>query len=245
LRESIKGRVYGNYSVFSPDGILMFRSNLKKVNWYLNRGLADKIDDNKIRLNFIPNGMGCHGKNYGLGEMLDLCVVCGTGESLTKHHVVPKCYRIHFRDEIKSHQFHDVLTLCTDCHYEYEEKAFKRKKELAEVYDSPINGDMIDNRKILKIKGLIGCLFSKDIPKNRILEIKTEIKNELGYKRLTDKLIKKYSNMEISGPCIKTHGEMVVEKISDIKLFIEDWRKHFIDNTTPKYLPKNWSITNE
>lgn len=242
LRESIKGKVYGNYSVYSPNDTLMFKSNLKKINWYLSRGLATIIDDTKIRLNFEPNGMGLHGRSYGLGEMIDQCVVCGSNANLTKHHVVPKCYRIHFEEEIKSHQFHDVLTVCVGCHYKYEEKAFSYKKELADIYDSPINGSVISNNRKLKIRGLIDCLSNDNIPKDRISEIRNEIKKELGITRLTNKELGKYSRPEPITLCVKTHGEMVVSKISDIMSFIIDWRHHFVKNANPQYLPKNWSI---
>jgi hypothetical protein len=78
LKESIKNRkIYGNYRVYSPDDILMFRTNLKKINWYLGRNLAQKIDEESIKLTFVPNGMGCYGVGYGLGKMQNICVVCG------------------------------------------------------------------------------------------------------------------------------------------------------------------------
>jgi hypothetical protein len=248
LKESIKNRkVYGNYSVYSPDGILMFRSNIKKINWYLNRNLAQKIDEFSIKLTFTPNGLGCHGVGYGLERMKNICVICGGHEFLTKHHVVPKCYRIHFPEKIKSHKFHDVLTVCLDCHYEYEELAFSYKKKIADDYNSPINGNVISNKKTQKIKGLFICLTDSQIPKNRLKEIKDEIKSELGIKKITNKLISKWMNHKSENPfvCIKTHGEMVVQKLENIKEFIEKWRIHFIENANPKFLPENWSINYE
>jgi len=245
LRESIKNRkIYGNYSVYSPDNILMFRSNIKKINWYLSRNLAEKIDDYSIRLTFNPNGLGCHGLDYGLEKMQNICVVCGTNQFLTKHHVVPRCYRIHFSEEIKSHRFHDVLTVCLDCHFTYEELAFEYKKKLSEIYNVPINGDLINNKKLQKIQGLFLCLDKEEIPDKRKEEIRKEIKEELGVKRISNQLKKKWISQNTPPPiiCTKTHGEMVIEKINSIDQFIKNWRIHFIENTNPKFLPKSWSI---
>lgn len=248
LRESIKNKkIYGNYSVFSPENILMFRSNLKKINWYLKRNLAEKIDDHSIKLKFKPNGLGCHNLGYGLDKMKNLCVVCGNDQFLTKHHVVPKCYRMHFPEEIKSHCFHDVLTVCWDCHYKYEKLAFLFKKEIANEYNSPIDGDLINNKTTQKIKGLFLCLSDKSIPKSRIRSIKSEIKKELGIKRITKKMNNHWINIKPDKPiiCIRTNGEMVVQKIKNIKEFIKRWRSHFVESTKPKFLPENWSIDYE
>lgn len=224
----------------------MFRANLKKIDWYLNRNLAERIDDHSIRLTFRPNGLGCNGLGYGLEKMQNICVVCGTHEFLTKHHVVPRCYRIHFSEEIKSHNFHDVLTLCLDCHFKYEELAFEYKKKLSKVYDAPINGDLINNKKAQKIQGLFICLDREEIPKKRRDVIREEIKKELGIKRISNKLKQKWlSESTIPMICTKTHGEMVIQKIDNIDNFIKDWRTHFIQNTNPKFLPKSWSIDYE
>ena len=43
----------------------------------------------------------------------------------------------------------------------------------------------------------------------------------------------------------RTHGEIVVSKLTNIDSFIKEWRFHFIQNTECKFLPKNWSIDNE
>ena len=37
---------------------------------------------------------------------------------------------------------------------------------------------------------------------------------------------------------------MGVSKIKDIKEFIVDWRRHFIETMDPKFLPEKWSINN-
>ena len=134
--EHSKYKIYGNCKVLSPDGLLMFRCQEKKINWYLKRDLAQivNLDPLTIKLNFEPNGLGNHNKVYGLGEMDNLCVVCGNNIEITRHHVVPICYRRFFPIEKKSHNFHDVLSVCADCHENYEYYAFKFKLDLSVKY---------------------------------------------------------------------------------------------------------------
>ena len=81
-------KIYGNCQVLSPEGILMFRCDQKKANWYLNRDLADPINNDPlvIKLKFEPKGLGNHAKPFGLTEMVNKCVNCGSEEFLTKHH---------------------------------------------------------------------------------------------------------------------------------------------------------------
>lgn len=238
-------KIYGNWQVQSPDGILMFRCDEKKAMWYVKRNLGDIINNNPkiVKLNFKPNGLGNHQRSYGLTEMLNICVVCGTNEFLTRHHVVPHCYRKYFPLEIKSHNFHDVLSVCVHCHDKYERKADDYKLKLSIIYQAPINGEPIDNREILKARRLANSLinFEKEMPKNRKIEIRNQIKDILGVKKLHKSRLQKLLNLEVKYSN-KTHGEIVVSKIQDIRSFMASWRKHFIENNDCKFLPKNWSI---
>lgn len=239
--------IYGNYQVLSPEGHLMFRCDEKKANWYLKRGLAER--DNKdpliVKLNFTPKGLGNHNKKYGLSEIENICVVCGSNEFLTRHHVVPICYRKFFPIDKKSHNFHDVLSLCADCHENYEKFAFLRKIELSKKYKAPINGEIINNKDVLRIKRISSCLVDNDnsIPRKRIKEIRKDIKSHFSWKRLTKKRINAIINSEVK-IYNRTHGEIVISKVNNIDEFVKEWRNHFIENNNCKYLPKNWSIDN-
>ena len=234
--------IYENCKVLSPDGILMFRCRLKKINWYLNRNLATLIEQEPltIQLTFNPNGLGNHGKDYGLEHMNNKCINCGISDHLTRHHIVPICYRKFFPLEIKSHNFHDVLPMCISCHNKYERKADKLKLELSKVYNVKING-LIENDKELNkhINLAIALLKIKNIPKNRITEIRKTIKDFFKIKRLTKSRLRKISEMKTK-PIIKTHGEVIVSKLTDINGFIKIWRDHFIQNNECVYLPENW-----
>lgn len=239
-------KIYGNCQVISPNGFLMFRCDQKKANWYLNRNLAEVIQESPltIKLNFTPRGLGNHNKPFGLSTMDNRCVNCGTEDFLTRHHVVPICYRKHFPLNMKSHNFHDVLSMCMDCHEKYERKADELKKELGDKYDAPINGVFTDNRNLLKaIKNCNTILRGTDgIPIERVNEIKSQIKDFLGKDFTQNDLIEISNKKQII--LEKTHGQIVIEKVGDIQSFIKIWRKHFISHNECKYLPENWDINN-
>ena len=213
-----KNKIYGNYSVVSPEGILMFKCNLKKVNWYLSRGLATIIQDDPtcIKLNFTPNGLGNHNRSYGLNKMENKCVNCGSTDKLTRHHIVPFCYRKFFPMEIKSHNFHDILPMCVNCHYNYERKADKLKELLAIQYNAPIHGLIVEDKSFYKFYKMAIILLRQDlnIPKYRILELRKSIKEKFGIKRLTIPRLKKISK-SITKRHVTTHGDIIIKKINN------------------------------
>jgi hypothetical protein len=79
------------------------------------------------------------------------------------------------------------------------------------------------------------------MPKDRITEIKNEIKRILGLKKLHKNRVNKLLQEGVRNSN-RTHGEIVVSKLENIDEFMFTWRKHFIDNNECKYLPKNWSV---
>lgn len=240
-------KIYGNYQVLSPDGYLMFRCDEKKANWYLSRNLATIIKQNPftIQLKFKPKGLGNHNKPFGLSEMKNQCVNCGTEDFLTRHHIVPFCYRKHFPISFKSHNFHDVLSMCLECHEKYERKADELKKKLSLQYNSPINGDTSELKKdhLKAIKSANTLLKSYDcIPKFRVEELKNEVRNYLLRDFNIEDLIT-LSNYK-QNLLKKTHGQIVIEKVDNLQEFIELWRNHFIENNQCLFLPKSWSVKN-
>lgn len=239
-------RVYGNYQVESPDGILMFRCDEKRINWYIKRNLANYIDENTIRLNFRPNGLGNHERNFGLSQMKNHCVVCNTENYLTRHHVIPTCYRKWFPLKLKSHNFHDVLLMCVDCHDTYERKADELKQQLSIDYYAPITGEYEYNSELIKLAKISATLLNKDlskIPKERVFMMKKTLREYFNYKHLTKSRLERISTMR-SKKINKSHGQIVVENLENIQQFIEIWRLHFIENTKAKYLPENWNVKN-
>ncbi len=222
----------------------MFRCNKKRADWYLSRNLASIIKKNPltIQLNFTPNGLGNYKKGYGLSEMHNVCVNCGSENDLTKHHVIPISYRKYFPIKIKSHNFHDVLPMCVRCHENYERKADIRKKELSIQYAAPLDGEIITKEDFTKYSKMAQALLRDiKIPTKRKLEIRNQIKSHFNIKKLTKKEIKRISELK-STVVKKTHGEIVISKIKNVQSFITMWRKHFIENNECLFLPQNWNI---
>ncbi len=247
-KEEKDRKIYGNCRVLSPEGILMFLCEEKRVNWYLERNLAKKISNDPITimLTFKPGGLGNNDKPFGLMEMCNKCVVCGSEEFLTRHHVVPICYRRFFPLKYKSKNHHDVLAVCYDCHEKYEVKAFELKKKLAKEYDAPLDGILNTSGADPKAIGYSRLLLSNNIekvPLPRIEEIKLFITEYLG-KNYTENDLNEIASLKTTS-CVKTHGEIVVSKLTNYQEFIETWRKHFIESNDCKFIPKNWKIDNK
>ncbi len=247
-------KIYGNCQVVSKDDILMFRCDKKRADWYLKtidnktgESIGELINENPytVRLRFEPKGLGNHNKEFGLTEMANKCVSCGTEEYLTRHHVVPYCYRKFLPESIKSHNFHDVLPLCVKCHSKYERSADKLKEQLAIDYKAPINGEMFENKDLIKYSKIANTLLFKDdiekLPKSRIRRMRNIIKDGLGINRLTKERLLELSKVKTT-VIKRTHGEIVMSNITDIQIFIEAWRDHFINNNDCSFLPEKWSV---
>lgn len=162
---ALKHNLYNNCKVYCPEGDLLFRTGPRKIQWYLSRNLGEPInfDENNnpidIKLNFVPKGKGNVGDYYHMSHKENQCVICGDFNNLSRHHVVPRCYRTYFPESLKEHNSHDVLPLCLKCHSDYEVSASNLKKKLAEIYDAPIHGENF--YKIQKMNRAIG--YAKNI----------------------------------------------------------------------------------
>ncbi len=247
-----KGRekeIYGNCRVLHPNGKLMFLCLPKRVNWYLDRGLAELVSEDPvtIKLNFEPNGDGHVDDEYHLGEKQNACVVCGCDnlEYLTKHHIVPREYRKWMPLEIKSRSSHDVVVMCSECHSQYERGfADKLKSELEKEVGLDINNTMHqDQMRTLAVYNYSKLMMDPDkilkIPEGRIEYFLKEIKRIFK----TDNPAEVY-NLPIH-KMIREELDSVAKKIiegKDLKEFIKMWRRHFIESMNPPYMPKGWSI---
>lgn len=145
---TLKKDLYENCKILAPDGQLLTYANRKKINWYLNKGLATLITEEPltIQLKFEPAGRGVpdlgdvevDNKLYTLKERVNRCVVCGQEQKLSRHHVVPMLYRQHLPESLKSHNTHDVLLLCFRCQEKASSEADRFKAEIAKRYGIPL-----------------------------------------------------------------------------------------------------------
>lgn len=236
---------YENYEVRHPDGFTMFFCNKKKIDWYLSRDLAEKIDDNTIRLKIVPKGVGNVNDPYFMQSFKNICVVCGSIEHLTRHHIVPKWYRKHFPEEVKSHRAYDVMPLCTFCHAKYEDCAHELKLKLAEKYDAPFHGiGMAYDSAMAHARGYANVIlkFKHQIPAERMQKIEEEVKNYLGREPTEEDLHRLMQLKPIDYSKHIQHAQLVMAKVTDLDEFVQMWRRHFVETMSPKFMPQHWVV---
>lgn len=125
-----------NWKVHHPNGRHMFTCGEKKAQWYLDRNLAVKIGDKKIKFTFDPKGNGFEdNEEFGRGVRETRCVVSGIEDGLQRHHIVPYCYRTYFPEEYKSKNHHDVVLINHEIHSEYEQYANAYKDVIARMFE--------------------------------------------------------------------------------------------------------------
>ena len=243
-----KQPLYGNCIVRSPAGHNIFRCADKKMRWYLERGLAKKIQDDppRIQLLFQPNGAGHLGDPFFLQARKNECVVCGTDEELTLHHILPHSYRRWFPRELDRYGTYDVVALCTEHHEYYEKVAWQLRQTLAKEYDAALNGT--GGRACPEINRAVNAAFAliryrAQMPDHRIAELEKEVASFFGGQKLSEAQLRDlvHKNRRVG----KTHGQMVVEQLSDYEelgAFTVRWRKHFVKIMEPKFLPKHWEV---
>lgn len=237
--------VYDNCSLYHPDGTMMCWCGRKRMNWYLRKGLAERIDDNSVKLIFEPGGKGHSDDEYYLEQRANQCVVCGTETDLTKHHVVPHQYRKHMDGERKNHTHYDVLCVCASCHAAYEEQAMKLNLQLSKSCEVPINQTVSeDDLRAKKITSYIQCLQKnwKKIPEERIEVMLDMIGSYFGYSVSLDDLedlVIEFDGVTSSSPPAKRILDKWKESHT-IQEFVVMWRQHFLDHTNPKFLSELW-----
>ena len=247
-----KDEIYGNCSVLHPDGSLMFRTDERRINWYLQRNLAKVVceDPKVIQLSFIPKGKGRFNEPFYVSEKNNCCVVCGCTEDLTRHHAVPHCYRRYFPETIKSRQSHDVLPVCVSCHEKYEIEANKLKREIAIQHGFKVKLNQIEphDLELRRAQAAANALmrYGDSIPAERQVFLHHRMAIYLG-REATPADIEELSKLPRTIRLFdnKTAARLVAEKLTtyeDYFEFVVMWRKHFVDTMNPKFLHEHWDV---
>ena len=237
---------YDNCTMYDPNGLFLCRCNENKAKWYLSRNLAKKIKEDplEIMLTFVPKGVGNRGDEFYLEKRENKCVVCGTEENLSKHHIVPQCYRRHFPSDNKDHSSHDVVLLCPKCHHSYERFADKLKNEFAENFKAPLHNKI--NKRIRRRRQVTGFAYNilrhNTIPLDKKEIMMQEIRGYLKKELVTQEDLIRLANLGKEPFFDYNHGRTVVKKLKDLENFVITWRQHFYDIMKPKFMPKNWDI---
>lgn len=242
-------KIYTNGTMLAPDGEILCRCGQDKIDWYLKRDLAtlEKKDPPTIRLNFEPSGRGHKNDNFYLHKKEDICVVCGTNKDLSKHHVVPYCFRKFFPEKLKRHSYHDVLLVCRDHHDEYEKEATELKEKIAKDFNITMRGSGIKiDEELRKVHdaGLALLQHDKDMNRKKKDNLKKILRKHFKKKQIYKKDIIEATKIvyNIKDDKYKEYGKYVVENIESIQDFIIMWRRHFVKYTKPQFMPDYWDV---
>lgn len=233
----------------------MCKCDRKRANWYLSRNIAELVSEDPLifKLKFKPNGPGNANDAYSLARKENKCVVCGTHENLTKHHIVPHMYRKFLPLEIKSRSSHDIVVICVPCHSKYETEAMTLKNLIHEQ----LTGKKIGLEKMsveaanrLHVAKLSRTLMSRWelIPSDRREKIMLEVQSTVGVALTREDLSKIVAEFDFKHPRAfdeELPGKIAVESLktdNDVRAFVEKWRRHFVMTAHPKYMPANWDV---
>ena len=245
---NLSNNIYTNGIMLAPNGDIMCRCGKDRIKWYLKKGLAqlESYDPPTIRLNFEPEAYGKINDPYYLQEIKNQCVICGAVQDLSKHHVIPYCFRKFFPKEVKENSSHDILLLCRDHHNKYEKEADQLKKELARKYKCDFSGTLKIDLNLKKTKDAAIALLKKNnkMPASTIRKFKQRIKKHYKRQKFSAKDLESAAKIKyrVKNEDHLAYGEHVIRSIGSLNDFMIMWRKHFVELMSPKFLPEYWDI---
>jgi hypothetical protein len=240
-RPATTRRIYDNCLITAPDGMSLGRCTESRVRWYLRNGLADVIstEPTVIKLRFEPRGRAGAEQEIVTGAKENRCVVCGTNESLTRHHVVPSSLSIHLPLHYKRWCSHDVVPLCSHCHYSYNEKAYM--EELLKEYGIEEEFEQLNTTYCNQRRAYI---LWRGLRKNgHVIPLEAQAKMRARLRGLLGIPDDQETPETVARPTkVPSLGRFLMSKITDHFGLIKMWRKHFVETMQPRYLPRGWTI---
>ncbi|KAM4691044.1 exonuclease 3'-5' domain-containing protein 2 [Rhinophrynus dorsalis] len=251
-----KSPLYDNCFLHAPDGQPLCTCDRKKAQWYLDKGIGDLVSSVPfiVKLRFEPSGRPESSVDYYLTVKENICVVCGKRESYIRKNIVPHEYRRHFPIQMKDHNSHDVLLLCTECHAVSNYYDTSLKQQLAEEFNAPIGCEegvrLLEDPVRRQVRSAARALLNAaKIPDLRKEELLSEIRAFYCTEDIAEERLQEAANLEtrIFNETYTPHGLKVVQNFSKggLKSLMElerRWRQHFLDTMQPKYLPQQWSV---
>lgn len=255
-----KSPLYDNCFLQAPDGQPLCTCDKKKAKWYLDKGIGELVSENPfiVRLLFEPSGRPDSQQDYYLTAKENLCVVCGKADSYIRKNIVPHEYRRHFPTEMKDHNSHDILLLCTSCHAASNVHDGFLKQNLAEEFSAPQGCEegvrLLEDSDRRKVRSAARALLSArdGLPESRRAELEEMIKNYLNMthdETLTLDTVNQAASLEtrIFNESYIPHGLKVVRAYAErgLKGLMElerCWRQHFLSSMRPRHLPPLWSV---
>jgi len=251
-----KKKIYANIILKDLNDKIISRISEAQANHYLNKGMGERIQlpDKTVivKLNFEPK--------YEIGDYSDLfkisykenkCVVCGCKEKLTKHHIIPHCYRKHISQRYLESNSHDIVPMCVYCHQNYEENVAPYRKFLNEKYNIKAELAKIDDGIVKAYRGAKVLMnFRRKLPESRKNKFKKDINKYLGrthnyydLEAIIDRKGKYYEEYKKVCQIVNPHY-LVVQKLNDenIQEFFEGWRAHFVEYARPLHMMDYWDV---
>ena len=234
--------IFSNCKILSPEGELISRCDERKIKWYLDRGIAEQVskDPPTIKLKFAPKGNKGANQPHILFGKPNICVICGTDEELTKHHIVPYSYMRYFNAILRSDCIKDILPLCNNCHESYEQIAYNRQYQLLldrgfdyVAYWKPLTKAIVNASALLKYNNL---------PLKRKKALINLLTKYLGRTPSNEDIVDLGSTKLSSREEYRTPAKTLLEMDKDHAKIAEDWRQYFIDTAEPKYMPHWWTV---
>ncbi|CAH2069038.1 unnamed protein product, partial [Iphiclides podalirius] len=251
--------LYHNCFLLAPDGELLCTCDVKKAEWYVEKGLADlaSLDPMTVRLRFEPAGrsVGDVGRYYQLTKE-NKCVVCGGHNSYIRKNVVPREYRRYFPEIMKEHSSHDVVLLCVGCHQRSNALDQAVRERLAADCGAPLSthpdGKYKEDVESKKVRSAARALLYQTkkhvLPESKRKQLESIVLPHFPqYEEVTEELLQLASDIQVvfENADFESHGHRVVEYYlkHDGLLELERlWREHFLRSMRPKYMPELWSV---
>ncbi|XP_042647221.1 exonuclease 3'-5' domain-containing protein 2 isoform X2 [Tyto alba] len=251
-----KSPLYDNCFLHAPDGQPLCTCDRKKAQWYLDKGIGELVstDPFVVKLRFEPSGRPESQVDYYLTVKENLCVVCGKRESYIRKNIVPHEYRRHFPIQMKDHNSHDVLLLCTSCHAVSNYYDNHLKQQLAEEFGAPIGSEegvrLLEDPLRRQVRSGARALLNADsLPDPRRAELLQSIKDFFNTEAVTPEMLQEAADLEtrICNESYMPHGLKVVQcfakgGLRSLMQLERRWRQHFLDSMQPKHLPEQWSV---
>lgn len=243
--------IYDNIELYSAQGKLVGHINENQMDWYLAKGLAEKMKDTDkaraIKLNFETTK---ESKTYNLRvKRQNKCYVCSTTDNLMKFNVIPYDLKKLLPETWKSHNSLDILSLCKTCQADAMSHKDTLRNQMYDEYE--VSKDYYVDKKKYELKTLATKILNRQAHKEHNLEYELfmeEMENKLGHVA-TDEELKTFAEYDtsIEYKGTKSPDEYIMKQVvgegdEQIKEFIRTWKDYFVEMMAPDDLPEDFYL---
>ncbi|XP_048394161.1 exonuclease 3'-5' domain-containing protein 2 isoform X2 [Stegostoma tigrinum] len=177
----------------------------------------------------------------------------GVGYSARKN-IVPHEYRRHFPVQMKDHNSHDVLLLCTACHAASNYYDNVLKQQLAVEFNAPIGCEesvrLLEDPARRQVRSAARVLLhAEGLPEARRKELQDVLKAFYGVQTLTTEILEEGASLgtRVLNESYVPHGLKVTQScaVGGLRALMsleKRWRQHFLDYMRPRHLPPLWCV---